>query len=65
MDVIDERTLVYVALLLICSTLAVFTGPLLAGITFVWVSVSIEAAYWKGGWLLRRSQQQRNGELRG
>ena len=65
MDVIDERTLVYVALLLICSTLAVFTGPLLAGIPFVWVSVSIEAAYWTGGWLLSRAQQQRDGEIHG
>ena len=35
MDVIDERALVYAALLVVCSTLAVFTGPFVAAITFV------------------------------
>ena len=49
MDVIDERALVYVALLVVCSTLAVFTGPFMAAITFIWVLASIELAYW---WML-------------
>jgi uncharacterized protein YaaW (UPF0174 family) len=64
MDVIDERALVYVALLVVCSTLAVFTGPFVAAITFVWVLASIEAAYCAGGWLVRRSRRQSMGELR-
>ena len=46
MDVIDERALVYAALLAVCSTLAVFTCPFVAAIAFVWVLASIEVAYW-------------------
>jgi len=63
MDVIDERTLVYAALLVVCSTLAVFTGPLVAAITFVWVLALIEVAYWTGCWWVRRSQRQSCSEL--
>ncbi|MBT7313199.1 MAG: hypothetical protein HN845_06500 [Halieaceae bacterium] len=64
MDVIDERALVYAALLVVCSTLAVFTGPFVAAITFVWVLASIEVAYWAGGCWVRRSRRQSIGELR-
>ena len=63
MDVIDERALVYAALLVVCSTLAVFTGPFMAAITFIWVLASIELAYWAGGCWVRRNRRQRIGEL--
>ena len=64
MDVIDERALVYVALLVVCSTMAVFTGSVVAASTFLRVLASIEAAYWAGGYWVRRSRRQRIGELR-
>jgi hypothetical protein len=48
MDVIDERALVYVAVLFICSALAVFAGPARAAATFGAVAASIEGAYWLG-----------------
>lgn len=48
MDVIDERALIYVAVLFICSALAVFAGPARAAATFGAVAASIEGAYWLG-----------------
>ncbi len=46
MDNLDERFLVYIGLLLLCSTLAVFMG-LPAGIwTFLQVATVIELLYW-------------------
>lgn len=48
MDVIDERALVYVAVLFICSALAVFAGPARAVATFGAIAASIEGAYWLG-----------------
>jgi hypothetical protein len=46
MDNLDERFLVYSGLLLLCSTIAVFTG-LQAGIwTFLQVATVIELLYW-------------------
>ena len=46
MDNLGERFLVYSGLLLLCSTIAVFTG-LQAGIwTFLQVATVIELLYW-------------------
>lgn len=48
MDVIDERALVYMAVLFVCSALAVFAGPARAAATFGFVTASVEGAYWLG-----------------
>ncbi|MDA9368062.1 hypothetical protein N9R27_01065 [Flavobacteriaceae bacterium] len=49
MDVIDERFLIYTAVMIICSALATFAG-LTAGVaTFSVVTVGIEFAYWSSG----------------
>ena len=56
MDVIDERALVYGAVLFVCSALAVFAGPVRAAATFGCVAASVEGAYWVG-----RSLAARNG----
>jgi len=63
MDVIDERGLIYVAVLFICSALAVFAGPARAAATFGVVAASIEGAYWVGSSLLGQYHPQ--GEGRG
>ena len=55
MDVIDERALVYVAVLFVCSALAVFAGPARAAATFGCVAASVEGAYWVGRSLAARS----------
>ena len=55
MDVIDERALVYMAVLFVCSALAVFAGPARAAATFGLITASVESAYWMGRTLLRRS----------
>jgi hypothetical protein len=55
MDVIDERALVYVAVLCVCSALAVFAGPARAAATFGFVTASVEGAYWMGRSLAARS----------
>lgn len=55
MDVIDERALVYMAVLFVCSALAVFTGPARAAATFGLITASVEGAYWMGRTLLHRS----------
>lgn len=57
MDVIDERALVYVAVLMICSTVAVFAGPARAAATFGFVTASVEGAYWLGRTLAGRYQR--------
>jgi len=48
MDVIDERALVYMAVLFVCSAVAVFAGPARAAATFGLVTASVEGAYWLG-----------------
>ena len=48
MDVIDERALVYMAVLFVCSAVAVFAGPARAAATFGFVTASVEGAYWAG-----------------
>ena len=48
MDVIDERVLVYMAVLFVCSAVAVFAGPARAAATFGLVTASVEGAYWLG-----------------
>ena len=48
MDVIDERALVYMAVLFVCSAVAVFAGPARAVATFGFVTASVEGAYWLG-----------------
>ena len=48
MDVIDERALVYMAVLFVCSAVAVFAGPARAAATFGFVTASVEGAYWLG-----------------
>ena len=55
MDVIDERALVYMAVLFVCSALAVFAGPARAAATFGLIAASVEGAYWMGPTLLYRS----------
>ena len=55
MDVIDERALVYAAVLCVCSALAVFTSPARAAATFGLITASVEGAYWVGRTLLHRS----------
>ena len=55
MDVIDERALVYMAVLFVCSALAVFTGPARTAATFGLITASVEGAYWMGRTLLHRS----------
>lgn len=55
MDVIDEKALVYVAVLFVCSALAVFAGPARAAATFGFVTASVEGAYWMGRSLAARS----------
>ena len=54
MDVIDERALVYMAVLFVCSALAVFAGPARAAATFGLVTASVEGAYWVGNTLAAR-----------
>ena len=48
MDVIDERALVYMAVLYVCSAVAVFAGPAIAAATFGFVTASVEGPYWLG-----------------
>ena len=48
MDVIDERALAYMAVLFVCSAVAVFAGPARAAATFGLVTASVEGAYWLG-----------------
>ena len=55
MDVINERDLVYMAVLFVCSALAVFAGPTRAAATFGLITASIEGACWTGRSLLYRS----------
>ena len=55
MDVIDERALVYMAVLFVCSALAVFAGPARAAATFGLITASVEGVYWMGRTLLRRN----------
>jgi len=64
MDVIDERGLIYVAVLFICSALAVFAGPARAAATFGVVAASIEGAYWVGSNLITEyhTQNQRGAQ---
>ena len=54
MDVIDERALVYMAVLFVCSAVAVFVGPARAAATFGFVTASVECAYWLGRGLAGR-----------
>jgi len=61
MDVIDERGLIYVAVLLVCSALAVFAGPARAAATFGVVAASIEGAFWLGGNLAQQYCAHRRG----
>ena len=58
MDVIDERALVYMAVLFVCSALAVFAGPARAAATFGLITASVEGAYLMGRTLLRRNGSQ-------
>ena len=53
--VIDERALIYMAVLFVCNALAVFAGPARAAATFGLITVSVEAAYWMDRTLLHRS----------
>ena len=55
MDVIDERALVYMAVLFVCSALAVFAGPARAAATFGLITASVEGAYWMGRTLRHQS----------
>ena len=55
MDVINERDLVYMAVLFVCSALAVFAGPTRAAATFGLITASIEGACWTGRSLLHSS----------
>ncbi len=49
MDVIDQRFLIYIAVIFISSVIATFAG-LTAGIaTFSFVTVGVEFTYWAGG----------------
>ena len=48
MDVVNERALVYMAVLFVCSAVAVFAGPARAAATFGFVTASVEGAYWLG-----------------
>ena len=48
MDVVNERALVYVAVLFVCSAVAVVAGPARAAATFGFVTASVEGAYWVG-----------------
>ena len=61
MDVIDERGLIYVAVLFVCSALAVFAGPARAAATFGVVAASIEGAFWLGGNLTQQYCAHRRG----
>ena len=61
MDVIDERGLIYVAVLLVCSALAVFAGPARAAATLGVVAASIEGAFWLGGNLTQQYCAHRRG----
>ena len=55
MDVIDGRALVYMAVLCLCSALAVFAGPVRAAATFGLITASVEGAYWVGRTMLHKS----------
>lgn len=57
MDVIDERALVYVAVLFVCSAVAVFAGPARAAATFGLVTASVEGVYWLGHSLASRNPE--------
>ena len=48
MDVVDERALVYTAVLFVCSAVAVFAGPARTATTFGFVTASVEGTYWLG-----------------
>ena len=62
MDVIDERALVYMAVLFVCSALAVFAGPARAAATFGFVTASVEGAYWMGNTLAARHHFSKSGD---
>ena len=62
MDVIDERALVYMAVLFVCSALAVFAGPARAAATFGFVTASVEGAYWMGNTLAARHHFPKSGD---
>lgn len=49
MDAIDERFLIYTAVLLVCSAVGTLAGLTAAAATFVCVAVGVELAYWVGG----------------
>ena len=55
MDVIDEKALVYMAVLFVCSALAVFAGPARAAATFGLITALVEGAYWMCRTLLHRN----------
>mgnify|MGYP001194944464 FL=1 len=61
MDVIDERGLIYVAVLFVCSVLAVFAGPARAAATLGVIAASIEGAFWLGGNLTQQYCAHRRG----
>jgi len=54
MGVIDERAPVHMAVLFVCSALAVFAGSARAAATFGLITGSVEGAYWMGRTLLHR-----------
>lgn len=49
MDTLDERFLIYTALLLLCAVAGVFLGLVVAAWTFVQMTAVIELVYWIGG----------------
>lgn len=54
MDVFHEKALVYVAVLFVCSALAVFASPARAAATFNFVTASVEGSCWVGHSLAAR-----------
>ena len=49
MDTLDERFLIYSALLVLCAFAGVFLGLVAASWTFFQVAAVIELVYWIGG----------------
>lgn len=49
MDALDERFLIYTAVLLVCSAVGTLAGFTAAAATFAVVVVGVELAYWLGG----------------
>ncbi|MEE4191325.1 MAG: hypothetical protein V2I66_07085 [Halieaceae bacterium] len=48
MSTIEERILIYTALVVVCAFVGVFAGAILGALTFLQIAAVIEALFWFG-----------------